>query len=226
MHSHLYSYLVNEKILYSKQFGFQKGHSTDHAITQLADQIHESFENDCYTLGVFINLSKTFDNNYHVMLLKKLEKYGIKDTNLVWFRSYLTNRKQYIQITDDSKSDLRNTTCAVPQGSILGPLLFLVYVNDLPSSSKILNPIMFADHTDLFYEHKNIIKLFATINEELMNINYWFMANKLSPNVGKTKYSLFHKPSRVDDLPIKLLKLSINNQEIKRASYANFLGFF
>ena len=140
----------------------------------------------------------------------------------------MTNRKQYIQIANDRKSDLRNTTCRVLHGSILGPLLFLVYVNDLPSSSKILNAIMFADDTNLFYEHKNIIKLFATVNEELMNINDiindWLMANKLSLNVGKTKYSLFHKPSRVDDLPLKLPKLSLNNQEIKRASYTKFLG--
>ena len=136
----------------------------------------------------------------------------------------MTNWKQYIQITNDSKSDLRNTTCGVPQGSILGPLLFLVYVNDLPSSSEILNPIMFTEDTNLFYEHKNIIKLFATLNEELMNINDWFMANKLSLNVAITKYSLFHKPSRVDDLPLELPKLSINNQEMKRASNTKFLG--
>ena len=136
----------------------------------------------------------------------------------------MTNRKQYIHIANDSKSDLRNTTCGVPHGSILGPLLFLVYVNDFPSSSKILNAIMFADDTNLFHEHKNIIKLFATVNEELMNINDWFVANKLSLNVGKTEYSLFQKPSRVDDLPLKLPQLSINNQEIKRASYTKFLG--
>ena len=171
MHNRLYSYLVNEKILYSKNFGFQKGHSTEHAIAQLADQIHESFENDNYTLGLFIHLFKAFDTIDYAMLLKKLENYGIKDTNNAWFRSYSTNRKQYIQITNDSKSDLRNTTCGVPLGSILGPLVFLVYVNYLPSSSKILNPIIFADDTNLFYEHKNIIKLFAKVNEELMNIN-------------------------------------------------------
>ena len=149
-------------------------------IAQLADQIHESFENDNYTLGVFIDLSNAFDTIDHAILLKKLEHYGIKDKNLAWSRSYLTNRKQYIQITNDSKSNLRNTTCGVPQGSILGPLRFLVYVNDLPSSSKILNPVMFAEDTNLFHEHKNIIKLFVTVNEELMNINDWFMANKLS----------------------------------------------
>ena len=103
--------------------------------------------------------------------------------------------------------------------------LFLVYVNDRPSSSKILHPVMFADKTNLFYEDETI-KHFATVNEELRNINHWFMANKLSLKVEKTKYSLFHKPSRVDDLTNKLPKLSINNQEIKRASLQKFLGFF
>ena len=106
MHNRLYSYIVNEKILYSKQFGFRKGLSTGHVIAQLADQIHESFKNDNYTLGVFIDSSKAFDTTDHAILLKKLENYGIKDTNLAWFRSYLTNRKQNIQITNDSKSDL------------------------------------------------------------------------------------------------------------------------
>ena len=114
----------------------------------------------------------------------------------------------------------------LPQGPILGRLLFLLYFNDLPSSSKILNPIMFADDTNLFYKHKNIVKLFATVNKELMNINDWFMANKISLNVGKMKYSLFHKPRTVDDLPLKLPKLSINNQEIKRVSSTKFLGVF
>ena len=173
---------------------------------------------------MFIGLSKDIDTIEHAVLLKKLENYGINDTILAWFRSYLTYRKQYIQITNDSKSDLRNTTCGVPQGSILRPLLFLVYVNNLPSSSKILNPIMFADDAYHLNEYKNIIKIFATVNEELMNINDWLMANKLSLNVWKTKYSLFHKPSRVDDLPLKLPKLSINNQEIKEHPIQNFLG--
>ena len=144
-HNRLYSYLVNEKILYSKQFDFEKGPSTGHAIAQLADQIHESIENDNYTLRVFIDLFKSFDTIDHAILFKRLENYGIKGTNLASFRSYLTVRKKYIRITNDSKSDLRNTTCGVPQSSILGPLFFLVHVNDLPSSTKILN---------LFHKHK------------------------------------------------------------------------
>ena len=193
----------------------------------MADQIHESFENNNYTLRVFIDLPKAFDTIDHAILFKKFRNYGIKRTNLAWFSSYLANRKQYNESTNDGKSNLRNTTCGGPQGSILGPLLFLVYVNYLPSPSKILNPIMLADDTYLLYEHKNIIKLFVTVNEELMIINDWFMANKLSLNVGITKCLLFHKPSRVDDLSLQLPKLSINNQEIKRTSHTKFFsGFF
>ena len=118
-------------------------------------KFHESFKNGNYTFRAFIDLSKVFDTIDHAISLKKLENYGIMVTNLAWFRSYLTNKKQYIQIANCSKSNLRNATCEVPQGSTVGPLLFLVYVNDLPSSSKIINPIMFSDDTNLFYEYKN-----------------------------------------------------------------------
>ena len=99
-------------------------------------------------------------------MLRKFEKYGIKGTNLAWYRSYLNNRKQYIEITNNSKSGLGNTTCGVPLGSILAPLPLLVYANDPLSSSKILNAIMFANDSNLFHEHKK-----STVNEELREIN-------------------------------------------------------
>ena len=98
MYNRLYKYLCEKKLLYSKQFGFQKGHSTDYAIVHLVDKIYESFENDNYTLGVFIDLSKAFDTADHSILLKKLEMYGVNTTNLTWFASYLNGRKQYIKI--------------------------------------------------------------------------------------------------------------------------------
>ena len=118
----------------------------------------------------------------------------------------------------------KKVACKVPQGSILGPLLFLIYVNDLPSASNLLNTIMFADDTNLFFEHKDISFLFSTVNRELQNINEWFISNKLSLNVKKTKFSIFHKASRRDDLPLVLPKLFINNQVIKRQSSIKFLG--
>ena len=189
-YNRLYKYQTNEKLLYSKQFGFQTGLSTEHAIVKLVDQIYKSFEKDHYTLGVFIDLSKAFDTVYHTILIRKLKMCGIKGINLAWFHSYLTNSIQYISITLDLETDTKNICCGIPQGSILGPLLFLLYVNDLHNSSA-LDPIMFADDTNLFYEHKDLKTLFSLVNQELQKINEWFEANKLSLNVGKTEYSLF-----------------------------------
>ena len=111
-----------------------------------------------------------------------------------------------------------------PQGSILGPLLFLLYVNNLPNASRLLDPTMFADDSNLFFNHKNVQHLFTAVNNEVVNIKDWFIANKLSLNVEKTKYSFFHKPSKKDDIPLRLPKLIINNYEIQREESIEFLG--
>ena len=114
--------------------------------------------------------------------------YVVNTTNLAWFASYLNGRKQYIKVTESAETLKKDIKCGVPQGSILGPLLFLLYVNDLPNSSNVLVPIMFSDDTKFFFEHSNINRLFKTVNDELIKITEWFSANKLSLNVGKTKF--------------------------------------
>ena len=155
--------------------------------------------------------------------MKKLKFYGITGKNLPWFESNFSNRTQYIQIDENSKTDLKYVTCGVPQGSINGPLLFLVYINDLLNASRLLDPIIFDDDTNLSFNHKDIKHLFTAVNNKLVNIKDWFTANKLSLNVEEKKYSFFHKPSQKDDIPLRLKRLIINNYEIQNLS--SFWGF-
>ena len=205
--------------------GEMSGYPTEHAILQLINEITENFSKNEYTLGVFIDLSKAFDTVNHEILLKKLEYYGIKDITNKWLLSYLTNRKQSITYNNKKcESDFLTIKCGVPQGSILGPLLFLIYVNDLCKASSEISAVMFADDTNLFLSNKNITNLFTTMNTELKKITEWFKANKLSLNVSKTKYSLFHQLKKKKHIPVSLPFLKLNNIKITRDTSTKFLG--
>ena len=141
-------------------------------------------------MGLLIDLSKAFDTVNHDISLSKLEHYGIRGPASRWFRSYLSGRTQFVQYNgyDTSPSYIK---CGVPQGSILGPLLFLLYVNDLCKVSKVLDMILFAEDTNIFYSHKDPDYLMETMNSELNKLTNWIQANKPSINVKKSDFVIF-----------------------------------
>ena len=167
------------------------------------DQLIASLENGEYTIGTFLDFSKAFDTVDHVILLKKLSHYGIRGSALKWFESYLSNCKQYVTYNGIASST-QTIRCGVPQGSILGPLLFLIYINDFCSICKHTMPILFADDANLFSSGKDIRTLENNINNELLNISLWLKVNKLSLNIKKTHYMVFCRRKRLD-VDVKLL---------------------
>ena len=149
-------FLQKYKILYDYQFGFRKGYSTEQAILELSDSLKTAIDNREITCGLFLDFSKAFDTVNHEILLSKLYKYGIRGTPLEWFKDYLTNRQQYVRI-GNIDSDKLNITCGVPQGSALGPVLFLLYINDMPNCAKKFSFRVFADDTNVFY---SVLKIY------------------------------------------------------------------
>jgi hypothetical protein len=224
IYNKLYQYITNNNILNTKQFGFQKQHATEHAIVDLVNSINYSFVNKEFVLGIFIDLSKAFDTVDHAILLKKLEKYGVKNVALLWFKIFLLNRQQCVNTDENICSKLLKIKCGVPQGSILAPLLFLIYINDLPKVLNKLDVIMFADDTNLFYSSQSIEELFETTNIELEKLNIWLKSNKLSLNTEKTNYILFHPNQKRKKIPNILPLLKIENKNIERTSITKFLG--
>ena len=185
------SFIEKQDILCSSQYGFREAHSTQHAILDIVDNIQTNMDNRLFSCGIFIDLKKAFDTVDHHILLNKLNYYGFRGIINTCFSSYLQGRTQTTQIGPHI-SNKANTSCGVPQGSVLGPLLFLLYINDMHNCSDKLKYYLFADDTNVLYADKNIKSLELTVSRELHNLYNWLTSNKLTLNLKKSNFIIFH----------------------------------
>jgi len=219
MYSRLYNYLCANNILSDNQFGFRRNHSTCLALINVMDDIYEHIDSNDKVLAIYLDLQKAFDCIDHNILLYKMNHIGIRGTVYNWFKNYLYNRIQYVTV-NGVNSDFSTLKCGVPQGSVLGPLLFLLYVNDVGNSVPNIPVKLYADDTNLFIYGKTTDILINDAQSGLTKLIKWFSDNKLSLSVDKTCFSAFGVP----DCDKNKLKLKINNDDIKQVKSTKYLG--
>ena len=215
----LRQFCISNSIITEAQFGFMEGKSTEDATLNFVGDIVKSFDEGQYTVGIFLDLSKAFDTVDHEVLLVKLDHYGVRNECFMWFLSYLKNRQQYVSY-NGSNSDLYQIHYGVPQGSILGPLLFILYINDIVNTSQHLKYVLFADDSNFYISHTDINYLLTLMNQEMDKVRAWIIANKLTLNISKTHYIIFHRRN----LPSDLQPLVMGETILERVISTKFLG--
>ena len=175
----LQSFMDKNCLISECQYGFRSGCSTSNALMELIEEISSSLDNKKATIGVFIDLKKAFDTIDHTLLIRKLDHYGIHGLSNNWVKSYLEGREQFVQV-DEYRSNVSEILCGVPQGSVLGPKLFILYINNICNVSKLLKFILFADDTNILNNGDNLEVLCKEISTELNKLHIWFDVNKLS----------------------------------------------
>ena len=218
----LTNYLEENHLLTDRQFGYRKRCSTEMAANLFIDSIRKEIDKGKYVGALFLDLSKAFDTISHGTLLEKLPAYGVNDTELCWFQDYLFNRQQFV-VYDKETSDPRTVTCGVPQGSILGPLLFLLFFNDFPDCLTTCSTIMFADDTVIFSSGKTSQEVANILNNEITNVERFLTENELIINLkkGKTESMLFSTARKLNEANFELF---YNNKAINRTNHYQYLG--
>ena len=225
IYTQLSLYFESNTIFSDSQYGFRPNNSTEQATLELTDRI-SAMDNNDVPIGIFLDLSKALDTIDHAILLSKLEHYGVDSIPLQLVKHYLTNRKQYVKLNEINSNRLPINT-GVPQGFILGPLLFMIYINDFARPSSIFDFICYADDTTLLSTLNKLVNAQNTnpdiiINKELAKINEWLEINKLSLNVTKTKFMVFHTQHKRRAIKPPVPK--INNTNIEQVEQLKFLG--
>ena len=239
IYQQLSCYLTRNNIIFEHQYGFQSKKSTIHPVIHLLNYIAEAKNDNKTVIGVFCDLAKCFDTIPHSILIKKLSKIGINGIELEWFKNYLSGRQQFVHVNNIDSSKL-NIDKGVPQGSILGPILFLIYINDLKNCTDLFT-LLFADDSNFLISGKNFADVKQKLNSELKKITDWFRSNQMSLNPEKTKFMVFNKNENTIDWNSLNIKLNFNNEnefdpdKIKVLNYINsssnipaikFLGVF
>ena len=224
IYSRLYNFLIAKGIMHENQFGFRKGHSTSHALNYSINHIESLLESKKHVLGIFIDLSKAFDTISHSKLITKLNNYGIRGNALQLIKSYLSNRKQYVSVLGENSNTLP-VQFGVPQGSVLGPLLFLLYINDICNVSNGGKFVLFADDTNIFVAADSKSVVYQEANRILISVRDYMECNLLHINKKKCCYIYFSPKKRGDTDDItNNHHLNIDGAIIKRVRHTKFLG--